>query len=220
MNKQCSEVDLPQKSAPLFMDLLGIEQSFKPTDWQRILFKEFEANLLSETRGFPCVFGIAGLRANQLRYSFLDPMNAADVAAVLESYLSECRTFGPNTSLVVFSRPGPVEASHVYERRFWQLLRDMAAADRHQWPASIPEELDTPAWEFCFAQEAIFVVCNTPAHVNRQSRRASSFMVTFQPRWVFDGILGNEVSAVRAFRKVRDRLRLYDLLPPSPALGR
>lgn len=220
MNIQYSEAGLAKETSPSFMNRAGVDRAFNPTDWQRILFREFEANLLSETRSFPCIFGVAGFRADQLRYSFLDPLNARNVAAVLGSYLSESRGFGPNTSLVIFSRPGQVEPLEAYERRFWRLLCDLAVEDHRPWPIAIPEELDNPRWEFCFAGEPIFVVCNTPAHVSRQSRRASSFMITFQPRWVFDSILDNEVSAERAFRKVRDRLRRYDFLAPSPALGR
>jgi len=45
-------------------------------------------------------------------------------------------------------------------------------------------------------------------------------MLTFQPRWVFDNILGSERAAELAFAKVRSRLVAYDLLAPSPALGR
>jgi len=44
-------------------------------------------------------------------------------------------------------------------------------------------------------------------------------MITFQPRWVFDHILGNPKIAKKSFGKVRERLRKYDILPPSPHLG-
>jgi FPC/CPF motif-containing protein YcgG len=74
-------------------------------------------------------------------------------------------------------------------------------------------------WEFSFAGEPIFVVCSTPAHVMRQSRRSSAFMMTFQPRWVFDKILGTEKAAAAAFAKVRERLVPFDTTGPSPLLG-
>jgi FPC/CPF motif-containing protein YcgG len=45
-------------------------------------------------------------------------------------------------------------------------------------------------------------------------------MLTFQPRWVFQNILGSQRAAELAFAKVRSRLAAYDLLPPAPALGR
>ncbi len=70
------------------------------------------------------------------------------------------------------------------------------------------------------AGEPIFVVCSTPAHVMRQSRRSSTLMLTFQPRWVFEKILGTEKAAAAAFAEVRKRLIPYDSTSPSPLLGR
>jgi FPC/CPF motif-containing protein YcgG len=63
-------------------------------------------------------------------------------------------------------------------------------------------------------------VCSTPAHVMRQSRRSSTLMMTFQPRWVFEKILGTEKAATAAFAEVRKRLIPYDSTSPSPLLGR
>lgn len=188
--------------------------------WQRILFNEFAATLTSEARPFPCVFGVNGFRTNQLRFAFPDPLDAAHLAPILEGYLAGARSYGPNTSLVVFARPGPIASMEAYCTRFWSLLNGLASVDGTPWPEVVPQELDHPHWEFCFAGEPIFVVCNTPAHVLRQSRRATSFMLTFQPRWVFDRILGSKKAAETAFEKVRSRLRSYDLLGPSPVLGR
>lgn len=188
--------------------------------WQRILYNEFAATLTSEARPFPCVFGVNGFRTNQLRFAFPDPLDATHLAPVLENYLANARSYGPNTSLIAFARPGQVAPIDAYRTRFWSVLNGLAALDGVSWPDEVPQELDHPHWEFCFAGEPIFVVCNTPAHVLRQSRRSTSFMLTFQPRWVFERILGSKKAAETAFAKVRDRLRPYDLLAPSPALGR
>jgi FPC/CPF motif-containing protein YcgG len=54
----------------------------------------------------------------------------------------------------------------------------------------------------------------------RQSRRSSAFMLTFQPRWVFEKILATEKAASAAFAEVRKRLIPYDSTSPSPLLGR
>ena len=43
------------------------------SSWQSVMFSEFEAQMSSEARPFPCVFGVAGHRQDQLRYLFLDP---------------------------------------------------------------------------------------------------------------------------------------------------
>jgi uncharacterized protein len=196
-----------------------VSEAFAHNSWQSIVFKETEATLTSKSRPFPCVFGVAGFNAGHLRFAFSDDMNASDIRDALQAYLPECRRFGQNTSLVVFSRPRPVARVASYERRFWNLLRDLVAIDDYSWPPHIPETLDHPKWEFCFNGEPIFVVCNTPAHVNRQSRRASCFMLTFQPRWVFDDILATAEIAAKSTAKVRKRLEPFDLIPPSPSLG-
>ncbi|WP_241492027.1 YqcI/YcgG family protein [Sphingomonas endophytica] len=107
-----------------------------------------------------------------------------------------------------------------YYRKMWLTLDQLARLDKNPWPSDIPEQIDHPMWEFSFAGEPIFVVCTTPAHVMRQSRRSSAFMLTFQPRWVFEKILGTEKAANAAFAEVRKRLIPYDSASPAPLLGR
>lgn len=195
-------------------------ESFDQNDWQYILYKEFEATLLSESRPFPCIYGVAGMQSQQLRFGFSETMEPAEVAALLSEYLPNARGFGRNTSLVIFSKPEAVASVEHYQNRFWILLKETHMYDDKAWPTSLPCELDHPGWEWCFGGEPIFVVCNTPAHINRQSRRASSFMITFQPRWVFDGILGSEAKSQKVSAAIRDRLDSFDFIKPSPALGR
>ncbi|ARP88454.1 YqcI/YcgG family protein [Bordetella genomosp. 9] len=196
-----------------------VQQRHAAGSWQAVLFQELAGTLDNDTRAFPCIFGVAGYRADQLRYLFLDDDDAERLASNLRDYLSQARSFGPNTSLVVFFRPRALATLEAYRARFWALLDRLSALDRHEWPADIPAELDAPMWEFCFAGEPIFVVCNTPAHVQRQSRRSSSFMITFQPRWVFDHILGSKKARDASVAKVRERLLAYDMIPPSSDLG-
>ena len=184
------------------------------------MFSEFEAQMSSEARPFPCVFGVAGYRQDQLRYLFLDPFDVEVLGAQLAQFVAESRSHGPNTSLIVFTRPRPVQTLDAYRRKMWHTLDQLARLDKSSWPDSIPEQIDHPMWEFSFAGEPIFVVCSTPAHVMRQSRRSSAFMLTFQPRWVFEKILGTEKAAAAAFAEVRKRLIPYDGTSPSPLLGR
>ena len=181
------------------------------------MFSEFEAQMSSEARPFPCVFGVAGHRQDQLRYLFLDPYDVEVLGEQLAQYVAESRSYGPNTSLIVFTRPRPVQTLDAYYRKMWLTLDQLARLDKSPWPAEIPEQIDHPMWEFSFAGEPIFVVCTTPAHVMRQSRRSSAFMLTFQPRWVFEKILGTEKAANAAFAEVRKRLIPYDSTSPSPA---
>jgi uncharacterized protein len=197
-----------------------VTSSFAISSWQSVLFSEFEAQMTSEARPFPCIFGVTGYRQDQLRYLFLDPFDVDVLGAQLALFVSECRAHGPNTSLLVFTRPGPVQAIEAYHRKLWLALDELADIDKSPWPDAIPRQIDHPMWEFSFAGEPIFVVCSTPAHVLRQSRRSSAFMLTFQPRWVFEKILGNEKAAEAAFAEVRKRLVPFDGTSPSPLLGR
>lgn len=197
-----------------------VGSNYAVSSWQSVMFSEFEAQMSSESRPFPCIFGVTGYRADQLRYLFLDPFEVEVLGAQLEHFVGESRTLGPNTSLVVFTRPRPVQTLGAYYRKMWLTLDQLARLDKSPWPETIPEQVDHPMWEFSFAGEPIFVVCSTPAHVMRQSRRSSAFMLTFQPRWVFEKILGTEKAASAAFAEVRKRLIPYDTTSPSPLLGR
>ena len=197
-----------------------IPDTYASSSWQRVIFAEFEATLTSTARPFPCVFGVTGHKADQIRYAFPDPFDAESIGALLTEYLAGARDLGRMTSLVLFARPGPVQHIESYRQRFWHLLDDLERQDTTPRPAGVARELDDPSWEFCYAGEPIFVVCNSPAHVLRQSRRSSSFMVTFQPRWVFEGITDSDTPAARrALENVRQRLADFDAIPTAPYLG-
>ncbi|SLN19135.1 YqcI/YcgG family protein [Roseovarius albus] len=196
-----------------------IRQIFEANSWQRKVFNEQATSFRSRSRLFPCTFGVAGFESDQLRYAFSESMNPEEVANALLQYLKDAKSFGKNTSLLVFSRPGPVQSIEHYRSRFWSTLDGIHKCDKTDWPQDIPHEINTPEWEWCFGGEQIFVVCNTPAHVNWQSRRSSSFMLTFQPRWVFNGILDTKESAKKATSKIRNRILNYDLITPSKDLG-
>jgi FPC/CPF motif-containing protein YcgG len=204
----------------LYLNKSDVRSNYEVSSWQTVLFSEFEAQMCSDSRPFPCVFGVAGYRQDQLRYLFLDPLDVNVLGEQLALFVSEARSHGPNTSLILFTRPRPVQTLDAYYKKFWHTLDELARIDKSPWPAEIPEAVDHPMWEFSFAGEPIFVVCSTPAHVMRQSRRSSAFMMTFQPRWVFDKILGTDKAAAAAFSQVRKRLVPFDTTSPSPLLGR
>jgi len=197
-----------------------ISEAFEGADWRRVIFAEFEAALTSTARPFPCVFGVSGFKTDQLRFGFAESWDAETVGPLLQCYLAQARGFGRHTSLVLFGRPGPVQHLEAYRQQFWQLLAGLERSDPMPRSQALPNKLDSDLWEFCFAGEPIFVVCNTPAHVLRQSRRSTSFMVTFQPRWVFEGITDSDDPGMhRALENVRTRLANYDAVAPAPYLG-
>ncbi len=188
--------------------------------WQREHFDDFATRMTSDTQPFPCVYGVSGFKADHLRFAFIEATPAKQLGAALLSYLAIAPNLGANTSLVVFFPPSfRAETIETYRTLFWSLLDDLAAMDPHPWPNEIPRRLDHADWEFCFAGQPMFVVCNTPAHIARKSRAAAGFMLTFQPRYVFNGLLGTPEAARRATAAVRARLVPYDAVSVSPVLG-
>ena len=46
----------------------AVKSQFPASSWQAVLFSEFSATMLSQTRPYPCMFGVNGFKADQLRY--------------------------------------------------------------------------------------------------------------------------------------------------------
>ena len=198
----------------------GVAESFDTKSWQNIVFKEMASALNNTERAFPCSYGVSGYKNNQLRYAFMDGQNSRELGVVLADFLANARSYGFITSLIVFYRPGPVTDIEVYRKRFWNVLKELSLVDEQPWPEEIPNQLDDSMWEFCFAGEPVFVNCNTPAHIMRQSRRSSTFTLVFQPRWIFDNILTSPEVTEKVFKTVRGRINEYDMIPATPVLGR
>lgn len=184
------------------------------------------STVVSQEHPFPCTFAVAAARKRTLRFGFVDGAgDRGDWAALpdlLRRYLEGYQALGKDTSFVVFFRPEPGGAAlplDGFRQRFWDVLGYLADKDSSPWPAELPTDPDDPLWEFTFGGVPIFVVCNTPAHGERRSRHAADFMITFQPRWVFEGLEADSPRGAAARRTIRARLRAYDTVPPSPALG-
>ncbi|WP_295897878.1 YqcI/YcgG family protein [uncultured Bartonella sp.] len=174
----------------------------------------------NKDRPFPCLFGVAGYRSDMLRFAFFEEITASNIKEILIEFCNNYQSFGKKTSLVLFERPSMVYDINYYYKKFWKLLKELSEIDPIPWPDDIPEIIDNPAWEFCFNGVKMFVVCNTPAHINRLSRRSPSFTLTIQPRWVFEGLLDTEESATIAFKAVTERLEPYDIIHKSTLLGK
>jgi FPC/CPF motif-containing protein YcgG len=193
--------------------------------WESKAFSDFKSILQSNERSFPCTLGVAGFSANQLRFYFNnnepDSTEAAEqLAAALQCFIPSARYFGKNTSLVVFFSEQRDLGINEYETIFWKLLNKLNMFDVGSWPSDIPRQTDHKDWEFSFAGEPIFVVCNTPSHKARKSRYASNFMITFQLRWVFEGVVGKDApNSEKIKMEIRRRLSAFDFVPASPNLG-
>lgn len=192
-------------------------------DWGPPAVLDMIDTVESTAAPFPCTFAVSAARKRSLRFAFVDGFDEeafAPLPGVLAEYLDGHRDLGRDTSFVVLFPEDSGRAGMAdYRALFWSILEFLHARDDRPWPADIPRDPDDPHWEFCFHGEPIFVVCNTPAHRARRSRHSPGFVITFQPRWVFEGI-GAQTKQGRAARKViRRRLADYDTVTPSPALG-
>jgi FPC/CPF motif-containing protein YcgG len=99
------------------------------------------------------------------------------------------------------------------------VLRYLRDRDPSPWPAGLPTDPEHARWEFAWHGVPIFVVCNTPAHVRRRSRHSPQFMITFQPRWVFEELGPGSARGVAARRVIRRRVRAFDGMEPAADLG-
>ncbi len=201
-----------------------VHATFAPDSWQVRFFDSFQRDLTSKERTFPCTFGSLGSERDGLRFLFLEDFRcAADVdvlAQALRDYIGQYKAIDRMTSLVCFFNPATtLQTEQQYFHAFWKLLQELHERDQAPWPAGIPTDPGDPTWEFCFGGDTFFVVCNTPLHEHRLSRRAVGFYVTFQPRWVFDGITGDTKAGQAARRVIRNHLRNYDLVDLYPRLG-
>jgi FPC/CPF motif-containing protein YcgG/quercetin dioxygenase-like cupin family protein len=193
--------------------------------WEFNAYSDFKSIVTDDKVAFPCTLGVAGFSANQLRFHFISaPLGtdraAVELAAALQSFIPNARSFGKNTSLVIFFKETRDLGTDAYEKIFWSILNKLHRLDARPWPKDIPAAPDERMWEFSFAGEPIFVVCNTPSHRERRSRYSKNFMITFQPRWVFEGVIGEGApNSDRIKREIRRRLAIFDTVEPSPDLG-
>jgi len=191
-------------------------------DWSRVAVERFSRRLLSKTSLFPCIFGTDALRRGSLRFTFV-PAGGERVgylADALGEFVEAAPGLGRRTSLVAFFQPAEhLEALDDYDRYSWSLLQAVHDRDPVPWPADIPVDTEHPEWEFCFAGMPMFVVVNTPAHKRRMSRYFDYLCITFQPRFVFDDITEGSAQGRNARKVIRERLNVYDSLPPTPLLG-
>jgi uncharacterized protein len=193
--------------------------------WGAAALDRFRRELHSGRAPFPCTFAVAAFRRRHLRFAFIesatDETSWSPLPGLLHEYVTTADSIAPITSFVVFFRlaGGRCEIAS-YEARFWAILQYLHAHDPAPWPVDLPRDTEDPHWEFAFAGEPIFVVCNTPAHLRRRSRWSAELVVTFQPRSVFEGLEAQTQRGDSARRTIRKRLLHYDApLTPSPALG-
>lgn len=199
---------------------------FVLNEWQQQALKEFALMINDDTNMYPCIPGRQGYTSNHLRFGFIgDPSSqgaSQDLASLLTQYGQCSKETGKYASLVIFTQP-PVPAIDYsieqYEQIFWAMLNKVSSHDKKEWPAEISTDPSDASWEFCFDGHAYFTFCATPAHTTRRSRHFPTFLLAFQPRWVFAEI-NDSTSFGRHMKKaIRSRLLEYDGVPAHPSLS-
>jgi len=194
--------------------------------WQQRAFKEFTTMLTHESEPYPCIPGRQGYLSDHLRFGFIaepdSPFAAQELALLLKQYGECSRDTGKYASLVVFTQPSAlaIECSiEQYEETFWTLMNNTSSYDQKEWPADISRDPSEASWEFCFDGLPYFTFCATPAHITRKSRHFSSFLLAFQPRWVFAEINDSTPFGRHMKKAIRTRLVEYDGIPAHPSLN-
>lgn len=194
--------------------------------WQQSAYTAFASMFTDVDNKYPCIPGQQGYVSNHLRFSFAsDPREAHaahEVASALQEYGAYSRDVGKYTSLAIFFETPKYMIDNYdvedYRVLFWSVLNQVSSLDDKEWPEHISIDPYNHHWEFCFQGEPYFAFCATPAHRLRKSRYFSTFLIAFQPRWVFDGI-NDSTSTGRNMKKlIRQRLSEYDDVPEHPDL--
>jgi FPC/CPF motif-containing protein YcgG len=195
-------------------------------DWQKEVFHYFRKTVADTENTYPCILGRQGFLSNHMQFGFIgDPRkdcSILELATVLQEYGKISRSMGSYTSLIAFfyTPQEMVEAfsTQDYEDLFWSVLNAVTQKDPKSWPEEIPMDPSHYSWEFCFDNEPYFAFCSTPTHKSRKSRYFPSFMITFQPRWVFEGINDSTTFGRTIKGQIRKRLEEYYLISPHPDL--
>lgn len=193
-----------------------------PGSWQPLAAALFRERMLDSERLFPCVFGVDAVRKGTLRFAFVPvgPTRLGALADALEEFGEVAESLGNRTSLVCFFEYDPSMVTlEDFRDHFWSLLQGLHDVDGVDWPIGVDTDPENPTWEFCFKGVPLFVVANTPAHRRRHSRYFEYFAVTFQPRFVFDGLAADTPQGRNARRIIRRRLDCYDDVALTPHLG-
>ncbi|KAA0545255.1 YqcI/YcgG family protein [Bacillus sp. BGMRC 2118] len=190
-------------------------------DWKKIAYQYFHSVVADDDNTYPCIPARHGLLTNNLRFSFLgDPRKSRSIeelASTLREYGKCSRGTGKYASLVVFFETDKelIESYEIddYFNLFWSILSNVSSLDHADWPNHIPTDPAHHEWEFCFDGEPYFSFCTTPAHSVRKSRHFPSFMLAFQPRWVFEEISDSTAFGRNMKKQIRKRLVEFDGIP-------
>jgi uncharacterized protein len=194
--------------------------SYPEGAWQHEAAREAINHVMEDAgRAFPCVFAVSAVAKGGFHYCFADDQAGSNMAAGLTEFLRNAHAIGPYASLSYVFPPDAAQTLEVYNDRFWIALKQLHAVDQRPWPETIPYSLRDSGWTFCFDGEPMFPLCLTPAHVNRRTRYATNFTISFQPRWTFKHHIPSRELMEKYSAIIRRKMATYDSAAISPYLG-
>ncbi len=215
---------------PLLLTPAGVE-TFRSqhalSPWAETAYRELVAKV--EDPAFPCTFGTVALRKGDLLAAFVEAQDPAGLRQGLcqcfVEYTDRMRALDPVAAslhpLAIFLPPPTgVRTVAEYFEFGWSLLQWLHEHDPAAWPERVPRDPDDPAWSYCFGGIPLFVNFKTPAHLERRSRRmAGAYLLLVQTRDGFDVVAGDTPQGRRARALIRQKLSVYDPIPPYPELA-
>ncbi|MHA6259097.1 YqcI/YcgG family protein [Sporosarcina sp. CAU 1771] len=210
---------MTQKGITLFTKEDLLERTDLP-NWLLNEYKTFHEIVTLKT--FPCYFGMAAELGGELRYAYITQKDWTNLPIALEEFLKlfdapKLKRHGLFVFVEPFKEEGSIEE---YRAQFWNILQYLHDKDPIEWPEDSPRDPDHYLWDFRFNGEPIFAFGNAPAYKQRKTRHLGNSMVLgFQPRRIFEGLLGTEKGGIMSREKVRERVELWDGLPKHPDIS-
>ena len=204
---------------PRLLESRDLRDRHMTPPWARDAYERYREVIL-DTR-FPCYFGTKAEQRDRTRFSYVGDGERDHLPHALQQFIAHSRAHPKHRSVfVVFFEPdGQHRTLEDDEARFWELLGWLHEHDPEPWPADVPTDPSDPHWEYCFANDPMFVFPCSPAYRSRLSRRMGPYyMVCFQPRRVFYGVESGSPAGQRARQRIWARVRDWDPVEPHPEL--
>jgi len=199
--------------------------TLKQPAWVEQSLRDFVDLVNGTAPEFPCYFASAALRADSLRFTYLDRAEANDLGPLVDSlsrYLLWQETVTTRSALVVFVERRSIGASSLldYEKEFWNILMNLRRMDCQPWPQGIPTDPSAKDWEMCFAGTPLFITGHCESYQHRHSRHwKGGMMLIIQTRSNMSGLVGHTKAAESTRARIRRLIDKYDAIPRSPDLG-
>lgn len=182
--------------------------------WQEQAYVEYRSRLMDER--YPCFFGQAAERTEQMFYGFADYARLPELADIMRQFVAVLAIPAhARSSLTLFFKPDVALDRHeVFAARFWRVLQALNTEDPRPRMDLSP---DDPLWEFSFDRHEMFVVGLSPTYRLRRSRNLGPGMVlVFQPRVLFTDPATGVPIPLKTRHALHERMLAYDGMEKHP----